>query len=150
MGIPNKPLHPQCLQFDMSRIRGRKAGTPGCQSVASAPSSFVNQGGADDVPMVSPLVSGAIDEAQNQVQSFLAGLGCWCLQFVRFALQSERNVTVCGLLPGDVGIRGCLLLPSLAIVYTSMRLVRDAAAKLFELVLSKLRRCVGSQQICHA
>ena len=35
------------------------------------------------MPMVSPLVSGAIDEAQNQVQSFLAaGSDSRCLQFV--------------------------------------------------------------------
>lgn len=33
-----------------------------------------DMGGADDVPMVSPLVSGAIDEAQNQVQSFFFGI----------------------------------------------------------------------------
>ena len=35
-----------------------------------------HSGGADDVPMVSPLVSGAIDEAQNQVQSRSALVLC--------------------------------------------------------------------------
>lgn len=31
-------------------------------------------GGADDVPIVSPLVSGAVNEAQAQVQSFFFGI----------------------------------------------------------------------------
>ena len=62
--------------------------------------------------MVSPLVSGAIDEAQNQVQSFLAaGSDSRCLMFVAHgAIESFRKVIVCSLLRGGLFF-GCLLLP---------------------------------------
>ncbi len=72
------------------QLRGRagRQGDPGssrfCLSLAdrvfrvfggdSIRTLTADMGGADDVPIVSPLVSGALDEAQSQVQSFFFGI----------------------------------------------------------------------------
>ncbi|CAJ1366087.1 unnamed protein product, partial [Effrenium voratum] len=68
-------------------------------------------GGADDVPIVSPLISGALDEAQNQVQSFFFGIRKDVFKYDE-VLDQQRQVIYGirrkALLDSDEGVLGSL------------------------------------------